>query len=714
MLEACRPGLLRVEAEFNSTFTIDNKPTLSDGLHYVQLKDDGAGEDKQAGDWVFSSGKIRTRPHYPLSPHEGISDLAKTGVADFRMVYSDGSVRVRRVVDLFVLNESTRILQPSLRSASAQTTPHVINMRDQFSPAARVLRGINGEQDMRGLVNQLYMLAPGTDPYHFLIMTNNRQIYVAPDSPPANGIAGTMRVLRNDFSGVGMSAHHETDVSRLFGSQGNLRGLAFAREPLDALTAFHEVNHWVAAYLNRILRLTRTDHHWEAANSAGGLVGGSTWISNPDGTFTSLGYSHQFLKMSRLEQYLWGWIRPDQLPPIPVALDQNQNFGEPGTIIRGPFKIVTAQDIIAIHGPRVPGPEAALHDLKMGYVYTTTGRLATPVEMTARDLLAQRLSTLWSVATDGLSTMEFVTPPSPGPVIVEPFAGKTLDGLGTTLKFTPPEGTTQYHVQVTPFNNDGPAINMIIGAREMVQSGMFTVPAPEYGRGNYIMLPGMGYKWRVRVSSSNTAIGENDPSWSAWSEDKFRTRDASSGTIKLSNGDNNISQHSVATTAIRWENSDPNIFYYEVQVSEDPTFNTNPDTATAAVYWNLVHGGITNNSWTAPEGALRPGATYYWRVRPRQQGDAKQLAWTPVASFTNPLVNASTQEVKPLSGVYRDSIEEALMSGENRYGLLRDKPTPDAVITGEGFVTIVYNPQKEKLRLTMDYSWEPKEFAAAR
>jgi hypothetical protein len=88
--------------------------------------------------------------------------------------------------------------------------------------------------------------------------------------------------------------------------------------------------------------------------------------------------------------------------------------------------------------------------------------------------------------------------------------------------------------------------------------------------------------------------------------------------------------------ALTWTHPSPNLFYWEVQVSLDPRFTTDPGAATSFVWWNLVHGGQTTppNSWVTP--LLEPGQTYYWRVRPRVQGDGTPVAWGPTWSFTTP------------------------------------------------------------------------------
>src|SRR5205814_354137 len=96
---------------------------------------------------------------------------------------------------------------------------------------------------------------------------------------------------------------------------------------------------------------------------------------------------------------------------------------------------------------------------------------------------------------------------------------------------------------------------------------------------------------------------------------------------------------STLTPTLTWANTDDRIYYYEVQLSKDSSFITDPSRATAAVYWNLVHGGQTQplNSYTVPQSfPLEPKSTYFWRVRPRVQGDGTPVEWSSTFSFTTP------------------------------------------------------------------------------
>ena len=224
------------------------------------------------------------------------------------------------------------------------------------------------------------------------------------------------------------------------------------------------------------------------------------------------------------------------------------------------------------------------------------------------------------------------TPPAtvanPTPALTSPPPGATLTSLSTTLSWTNPPGTTQYALQIIPFNNDGPGIDLVRNAEST-----YGLKGPDFGsaEANYVMLPDLGYAWRVRtttVARPPQELTESD--WSPWSAGAFRTPIKSSATVTLSTpGDG--STVSTTSPTLSWSNADREVFYYEVQVSRDPEFGPG-----AFLYWELRHGGVTTppNSYAIPaQYLLERGTTYYWRVRPRIQGDGSPVAWTPNARF---------------------------------------------------------------------------------
>ena len=228
------------------------------------------------------------------------------------------------------------------------------------------------------------------------------------------------------------------------------------------------------------------------------------------------------------------------------------------------------------------------------------------------------------------STSTQVTEPRPS----LPLHGSQLPGLSTQLSWNNPPSVTQVQVQVTPLNGDGPGINLIFGS--LITS--YNVPAPVFGEGPYLMLPGATYTWRVRVTNAGVAVDENHPSWGPWSDPRtFTTAPPSAGTLALVSPIGGAAS-SDTTPSLTWKDANSAMFYYEVQLSADPNFGQSG--AVAPVYWNLVHGGEADppNSWTVPDDFALPNGTYHWRVRQRVQAtpsaSAEQgIAWSTTQTF---------------------------------------------------------------------------------
>ena len=237
----------------------------------------------------------------------------------------------------------------------------------------------------------------------------------------------------------------------------------------------------------------------------------------------------------------------------------------------------------------------------------------------------------WSTAQN-FSVGSTGAPTAPTPSL--PLNNAQLPGLGTNLSWNNPSGTTQVHVQVTPLNGDGPGIDLIYGSA----ISSYNVPAPSFGVGPYVMLPGATYTWRIRTTRATTSIGSDDSSWGPYSDPRtFTTAAPNAGTIQELapiNGD----ATSDTTPTLQWKDANAAMFYYEIQLSSDPNFGEAG--AVAPVYWNLIHGGASTppNSWTVPDSAALAAGSYYWRARQRVQatplGSAETgIAWTPAQMF---------------------------------------------------------------------------------
>ena len=236
------------------------------------------------------------------------------------------------------------------------------------------------------------------------------------------------------------------------------------------------------------------------------------------------------------------------------------------------------------------------------------------------------------VTIDHLSTFVLLAITDPGPVLTQPPPGDA-SSMGPLLQWTQPPGTTWFQVQVIPFNEDGPGINLVIGDGALVQAAQYQVLGPNFGSAdpNYVMLPGMTYLWRVRTATVLTNPTEAD--WSAWAVSSFKTPPASSSTITRV-APPFFGEVRTLTPTLTWANSNTAVFYYEVQLSRDYEFGPN-----AFLYSEYVHGGASTppNSYVVPAAyPLEAGEFYYWRVRPRIQGDGDPLPWSRINVFQAP------------------------------------------------------------------------------
>jgi hypothetical protein len=227
--------------------------------------------------------------------------------------------------------------------------------------------------------------------------------------------------------------------------------------------------------------------------------------------------------------------------------------------------------------------------------------------------------------------------PRRSPGSLSPASGSKLSNLGPLLQWSQEVNTTWFHLQVIPFSNDGPGIDLMVGETVQVSLAQYQVLEPDFGSNspNYLMLPDITYTWRVRTATALAMPIEAD--WTAWSTPAtFQTATKTSSTISRVSPPERSTVSSRTPTLI-WSNSDDTVFYYEVQVSRDPTFSTGA--GAPFLYWELRHGGLTNplGSYSVPSRyPLEPNTSYYWRTRPRVQGDGAPVAWSSTFSFESP------------------------------------------------------------------------------
>lgn len=220
--------------------------------------------------------------------------------------------------------------------------------------------------------------------------------------------------------------------------------------------------------------------------------------------------------------------------------------------------------------------------------------------------------------------------------LAAPASGAIADRINPTLSFRIPAGTQQVELLLIPSYNPNAAVSVVGPATNDI-----ALPAPPTWYG---MLGGTTYYWRVRATNQTGVLPRDHPSWSPWSETwNFRTPMPSGATV-YPVSPNQRQRAGTLTPTLVWADTQPANFYYEVQVSHDPNFITDPWQAIAMVYWEIRHGGVTNppNSYAIPRDfPLSPGVGYYWRVRPRTGENPAAVPWSPTWSFISPGVSGT-------------------------------------------------------------------------
>ncbi len=259
------------------------------------------------------------------------------------------------------------------RDKDARQSPRVLNLH----------RPLINPGDLRPAVQQFYSYFP--DNFDFI-----QVVYTIP-SYAANRYHAA---IHNDVSGIGLDRFN--DASQ-YGSAGRLQGItAF---PIDSLfdageTAFsHETGHQWINYVKHPKLMPGP--HWPASTMASGVMGFNIPPSNQGGEFpyaiepagpgsyrvTSRPVSNEF---SDFDLYLMGLIPASQVAPG-VVLEGTlcTNCTMAGTTI-------TVEDIIAVHGPRLPDASTSQKSFHVGTVVISRDRLLNDDEMALLEYFAAR------------------------------------------------------------------------------------------------------------------------------------------------------------------------------------------------------------------------------------------------------------------------------------------------------------------------------------
>lgn len=265
---------------------------------------------------------------------------------------------------------------------------------------------------------------------------------------PESGFAFA-RQVRNDVLGIGLPIFNDTpslglstaklktiinmnDLAEYAGPTSNVSGPPHNVTGVEVLG--QEIGHRWAAFVNTSVAdiLGRGDAHWsfffDTDDNPLGLPGasvmeGNGWVDNGNGTFTT---TQPFDSYSQLDEYLMGLRAPGAItepmtfvkttkqggkkPRGPAGLEVSESdLPAEGVTVTGTPVVVTVQDVIDAHGPRIPATDPAVSNVAFILVIPDDGSASTinapDADLAEVNDFRSAFATFYVTQTDGLGSV---------------------------------------------------------------------------------------------------------------------------------------------------------------------------------------------------------------------------------------------------------------------------------------------------------------------
>ena len=359
------------------------------GTPPVELRDNGQGGDRVAGDHVYTSGFFRYRtaaamPAYFANDPAGPGDVFVTQVGTVVIEEADTVWTFTQqpgigLLRAGIVSESAFVLVSPVVAAGA----HIINVVTGTRGTQSFLRSRGLSYDLALPANLVIDALP--DMFDFLVFLSSDRVEATPRAAPENFVAGAHQTVRTSHFGTGQSVF---DYSRIYGSRGVLQGVnavdAYDRGLFSNFVT-HELLHQWGSYLSGTLGL-RVGTHYKVQSNVGSLLGGFLWEDTGDGLFDPICSqgSYGASRASPLDLYLMGLVEGGEVPPLRVS---KTAFDCSAPVYN--YSTVTMADLQAMQGVRTPGPADCQRRFRIGFVVETHERLMSETELTFYEILAQ-------------------------------------------------------------------------------------------------------------------------------------------------------------------------------------------------------------------------------------------------------------------------------------------------------------------------------------
>ena len=256
---------------------------------------------------------------------------------------------------------------------------------------------------------------------------NFDQLVIWSDAPLIQDAFAFEVTVANEIRGIGINTF---DASRDFGSTGRLRSYAvmdfigkypdnpqqrFLGENSTVSVLGQEVGHRWLAFLefrdhlgNRSERLLGRDAaHWSFFfDSDASVMEGNDIEDLGGGSFRTVAAVQRY---SLLDQYAMGLVGPGDVPPFfyvenpvnVVPAREADDAPRVGTTFNGTRREVLIDDVIAIHGPRVPSAAESPREHRQAFIFVVgAGRSMNPAHVEKLDRIRREWEEFFLQATD--------------------------------------------------------------------------------------------------------------------------------------------------------------------------------------------------------------------------------------------------------------------------------------------------------------------------
>lgn len=289
------------------------------------------------------------------------------------------------------------------------------NLLSYVLPQVDYNKFIQGDGDLTLITEKVYQYLE--DDFDIIVILSIEE------TQPDGLFFGRSSFIKNEVIGIGASIFNNTAA---YGSQGKLKSIIYMprTEYIVRGPFLHEIAH---TWGNYGFLSTSIGGHWGYAGTAGQLggfdelidLGSNTYrgrLNGNDGFGTNANGGNT-VPYGNIELYIMGLIGPDALEPVQIAANPAAT-GTWGEFTADAIETITAADIIAQHGDRVPSEQNSQKDFKALTIIISVDAINqdkidtvhTDVENFSRkaapDASWGNALNFWQ-ATDGKASMEF-------------------------------------------------------------------------------------------------------------------------------------------------------------------------------------------------------------------------------------------------------------------------------------------------------------------